>query len=670
MIKRFIQSIENLSLTSRDRLVILLCIILLRNLLESQFEFPGFIGFVKIPVDSFLAFFVHFPLFYLALFSTLFLALSWLRGDRDRVANVLVIGFVVILIPPLFDHIFTGKPYHLAYFFESESYARGLIGVAMPWIRGIGNVSPGQRIEVYLTDVLVFVYLLACDKALWRALVGFVLTHVVIAGFGGIGILLKIFMDKNWLCFSHHQIFIQVFAGYLLLIEIMKRRGKLDNQPGLRPSFFALTGIIYCLKIKLPLGLHPFVFSSIVSVIIAGYAISLASTGKKLGPAFIGLALAASVRYETLIFAAIIILLQYINAISRNRVVYSGLSVLVALASLFMGTSLFFFYHAISLTPFLLIVLIVICSILLTLVSKWWQVFAICAITLVVTFIMPSKRALTEHASLLNSIEKFRNKDYKNAILSLENVAENDITNFFKGASLVNLGYADAGLSCLNKVTIDDRDLVYAKLGAYNQSNRALDGLKIIERGISAGLMVDELYLESARQAILLGNFSKAVESINNAYLFGVGEDEYCVLLADVRYYQRRYAEAIRLCKQAQKSNSDNYYAYAQEGMAQYAMLQYERAIGLFRKAIKLNSSDAIVHNNYGVVLRSTGSFEQARNEFMLALKLAPTFVDAYYNLGVLSSLENKKNEAFYWFDKTLAINPQFEPARHALENK
>lgn len=667
MIKKFIETLENLELKKLDRLAIIFFIIFLRNLLESQFEFPGFIGFVKLPVDSFFAFFLHFPLFYLALFYTLYKILSWLRGEKEKVANVLCIGFSVILIPPLFDYIVMGKTYHLSYFFEFESYARGLVGIALPWIKGVGNISIGQRLEVYLSNLLVFGYLLICGRGFFRAGAGFMITHFIIAGIGAVGIILTPFMQKNWLCFSHHQIFIQVFSVYLILLYTLDHKFKFFDPPGLNIVFFILLGIIYCLKIKLPPTLSPFIFSSIICLVFCGWTLFLGIKNRDFILTALGLCLAISVRYETLIFAVLLILVFYIKSINKLKIADTVLAGVAAVSGLFISTSLFFFYHTISLTPTFLVLFVFLAGFFVSLFKNWWQIVVIYVVLFLITIFSPAKPSIDEHTGVLNATNCFRIRNYQNCLRQLKDLKLNNIVNFLFGISLINLGNAESGLPYLGKITELDRDIIYAKLAGYNQLNRYRDGLTIIDQGIKNGIMVDELYLEKIRQLILLKDFSEAKVNVERAYAFGAKKEECLTLFGDINFYQGNYNKAIALYNEVQNLKPTNYYAYAQEGMAQYALAQSDSAINLFIKAIALNNTDPVVHNNFGVVLRTVGRFGEARNEFLTALKLAPIFIDGYYNLGLLSSLENKRSEAICWYNKALEINPQFIPAKEAL---
>lgn len=669
-IKRFIISLENLKLTNKDRAIILAFLIFLRNLLESQFEFPGYLGFVKIPVDSFLAFFLHFPLFYIALFYSLFIILSSIRGDKEKIANVLTIGFSIILIPPLFDYIVIRNAYHLSYFFEPESFSKSLIGILIPWIGGIKNVSPGQRIEVYLGVVLIFTYLLLSNRGILRGLLGFFTTYLLITGFGASGIVLTPFLKKNWLLFSHHQVFIQFFTIIITIIYYLKNRKDIKfDLNNIILSLFFICGFIYCLKLKLPLEIPPFLFLSLLSLLLS---INLAQLGVKLENTILiilGGLLAISVRYETLIFYVGFSGIIYLIKLTKTNPLGILLFGLAGVSSLYIGTSIFFFYRTISLTPLALITLVFVSAIFVRIIKKWYLVAMSLILVLIITFFIPGRRLVTEHYNTLGAIDALRKNRYEKIVSALKESKSDNLINFLKGIAFVNTGFAQIGLGHLKRIpeAFIDRNVIYAQLAGANQLRDYETGLKVLDQGIKMGIMLDDLYLEKVRQLLLLKDFTRAMATIDSAYLFGASFYDCLLLMGDVALYKKDLKKAIKIFEEANKRNPADYYPYAQQGLLQFELCDYDSSIKLFKKALNLEDTDAVVHNNYGVVLRTTKNFKDARKEFLRALELSPNLVDAYYNLGLLCLMEEKKDEAIYWLERLLKINPEFLPAKDIL---
>lgn len=674
-IDKVIQTIENLKLKNEERVLILFFIILLRNLLESQFEFPGYIGFVKIPIDSFFAFFLHFPLFYIALFYSLYLLLSWLRGEQEKILNVLVIGFGIILIPPLFDCLILKRQYHISYFVDFESYIKGLMGVVVPWIKGVEEVSWGQRIEVYLTDILVFFYLLANRRGIIRAIGGLLLTHLIIACFGGVGMILVPFTQKSWLLFSHHQAYIQFFGIYLLVVYTLRHKEillslieskELITLIGL--IVFTTAGFLYCLKLNLPLNLPPFLFSSLISLYFLNLAFVLQYNSQNLLLGALGLCLAFSVRYEVFVLAVLLILMLHIKKIIRLLIFKGIVSGMLAIASLYIGTAVFFFYNTISLTPPILVLVVFLVGTIVGLNRKpvvWLPAFSVVIIT---GLFAPPQKSINEHINLLLSSSLFKEGRYRDIPVILKDTEKNDIVNFLIGASLVNLGNAQKGLVYLDRCSEVNRDIIVAKLAGANQCGQFERGLEALEQGLRNGIMPDELYLEKARQLVLMNELGQAEKFIDSALVFGARMIDCYNLLGDIYNQKGEYSTAIIIYKKAQKIDPGDYYAYAQEGMIQFSLKNYDGSIQSFQTAIKLNPKDPFVRNNLGVVLRTIGEFPKARREFLLALELAPGFIEPLYNLGLIALGEGKTEEAIYWLERALKINPDFTPAQNTLK--
>lgn len=141
-----------------------------RNLLESLLEAPRVMGFDWRGEISFGMVFLHFPLFYLALFLGLVLVLHFLlRRPIERVAGVVASGFVVILSVPLIDGLlFPGRGADL-------SYMPGFGSVLWDFWNpsaSLEAVSPGQRFEIVFAMHLAGAY---CVVATGRHLTGLLL---------------------------------------------------------------------------------------------------------------------------------------------------------------------------------------------------------------------------------------------------------------------------------------------------------------------------------------------------------------------------------------------------------------------------------------------------------------------------------------------------------------
>ena len=160
---RGIRAIEESAIGGWAWAVLLLGWILARNLLEGVLERPHQLGFDWRPDLSFAMVFLHFPLFYLALFLGITL---WLHGLTRKpiaaVARVVTLGYAVLLVVPIVDALVSrGRGYDLKY----------LLGVGSVlwrfWDPSVvpGEVSPGQRVEIVLAVLLSGAYVWITRRA-------------------------------------------------------------------------------------------------------------------------------------------------------------------------------------------------------------------------------------------------------------------------------------------------------------------------------------------------------------------------------------------------------------------------------------------------------------------------------------------------------------------------
>lgn len=140
----------------RTWFLLLAGLILARNLLESIVEIPQQIGFDWRGEISLPMFFLHFPLFYLALFLLLALWLHAVAGrPLARVARIVTSGFALLLLVPLVDRFVSGGAgYDLKYLGGLDPE------ILRFWDPGaaLHAVSPGQRIEIVLATLLAGLY--------------------------------------------------------------------------------------------------------------------------------------------------------------------------------------------------------------------------------------------------------------------------------------------------------------------------------------------------------------------------------------------------------------------------------------------------------------------------------------------------------------------------------
>jgi len=155
-LERFFAPFERGAQTPWGTAVLLGAWIFGRNLLESVFEAGRAMGFDWRPEVSAPMVFLHFPLFYVTLFLLLALWVRWItRGEPARIARAVAAGFAVLLVAPLVDAVVSGgRGYDLRYLQAAGSILWRF------WDPGgeVGEISPGQRVEILLAVLLLGLY--------------------------------------------------------------------------------------------------------------------------------------------------------------------------------------------------------------------------------------------------------------------------------------------------------------------------------------------------------------------------------------------------------------------------------------------------------------------------------------------------------------------------------
>jgi tetratricopeptide (TPR) repeat protein len=73
--------------------------------------------------------------------------------------------------------------------------------------------------------------------------------------------------------------------------------------------------------------------------------------------------------------------------------------------------------------------------------------------------------------------------------------------------------------------------------------------------------------------------------------------------------------------------------------------------------------------NGLGVLYLLAGKLERANDTLGQAIRLEPNFAETHYNLGLVLRQQRKSSEAAGEFRAALAADPQFRPAREALNS-
>jgi len=125
---------------------------------------------------------------------------------------------------------------------------------------------------------------------------------------------------------------------------------------------------------------------------------------------------------------------------------------------------------------------------------------------------------------------------------------------------------------------------------------------------------------------------------------------ELITLLAEVRFDQRRYKEAMELVGDAEAIAGPTAKGATLRGLVAVAQSRLDLAEPRFREAIRLDPNYAFVHYYLSRLLYTRNHFNESIQESNAAIALTPNLVRAYENLGLCYEAMQQINEAKKWY--------------------
>jgi tetratricopeptide (TPR) repeat protein len=169
-----------------------------------------------------------------------------------------------------------------------------------------------------------------------------------------------------------------------------------------------------------------------------------------------------------------------------------------------------------------------------------------------------------------------------------------------------------------------------------------------------------EEYLERGLKEIELANFPEG------QYYFNVVFNRNG--LAMIRTFQRRFQEAVELCKKGIDMLETHLGAgehRLHRSVLYYNMAQVYHAIGLEHEALKyysvameMDPNYSEYHNERGNVFLSLGMLEDAKADYLKAIELSPPYFEVFANLGQCHRRLGAMSEAIESYSRALDIEP------------
>ncbi len=121
-------------------------------------------------------------------------------------------------------------------------------------------------------------------------------------------------------------------------------------------------------------------------------------------------------------------------------------------------------------------------------------------------------------------------------------------------------------------------------------------------------------------------------------------------------YDNKDYKKAIEYFKKS-LFYRDYYLAYVNLGNAYAQLKEYRSAIPAFQLAIKRKPDYYLSHFNLGFAFTQLSLWDKAIDEYLLSIKYKPEFAGAYRNIGIVYYINEKYEDALYYFNTYLTIS-------------
>lgn len=245
-------------------------------------------------------------------------------------------------------------------------------------------------------------------------------------------------------------------------------------------------------------------------------------------------------------------------------------------------------------------------------------------------------------------------------------------------ARLENWALAEKHLTGALTIEKNDTDTLYNLFKVFKLSNRSDEANAILSRILE--LEPDNVSVLNEKGVILAGqgDMASALQAFDKCIQIDpIFEMAYRNLYAAL-VTCGRHAEAVTVAKLAiEKITTDYRYTFNVDlvvclwraGAIQEGRLAAEKIIAELTQLNDPKYRDLIAraHCHYGIIFMELNEVESAQEQFMKAISLNPRNIDPYINLAKAYWYTDDLLQAIHWFDKALAINPNYDELHSQL---
>lgn len=177
---------------------------------------------------------------------------------------------------------------------------------------------------------------------------------------------------------------------------------------------------------------------------------------------------------------------------------------------------------------------------------------------------------------------------------------------------------------------------------------------------ISIGFHGQSQDLSEAIQYLKNRNYAAAVEICNQALADNTNNADALAIRSMVYSRTSRYDQALKDANSAVDANSSSEKAHYAKGEALYGLKDYNNALAEYDMAIKANSNYPESYSGKARTYMALQNYKDALTVVENALKTFPEDVELNYTHGLLNTQRGKPRLAIDDYNKTLALDPQW----------
>ncbi len=174
--------------------------------------------------------------------------------------------------------------------------------------------------------------------------------------------------------------------------------------------------------------------------------------------------------------------------------------------------------------------------------------------------------------------------------------------------------------------------------------------------------------VERANQLLAEGKPEDAVAVLKEAERLNPNDEDIHYNLGIALAKLEKYPEAVQEYQEALRLFPDYAEVHNNLGNLLLRMGKSDEALKQFEEAVKIMPDYASAWNNFGNVLQQRGQTNLAKEYFQKAVGLDTNYWQAHFNLGTSLLREKRMEEARDEFNTVLRLQPDFPPAKAALE--